>query len=108
MQDFLIIAAGTSLCANAGRNRLAVMGTVCFVKDADHVLDELKELLGIDIGETTEDGLFSIDVARYVGACALTRVMLVDETVHAEVKPGQVAKILTEYGYSVKKAAAAP
>jgi NADH-quinone oxidoreductase subunit E/NADP-reducing hydrogenase subunit HndA len=67
------------------------------------VLDKLKELLAIDVGQTTEDGLFSIDMARCVGACALAPVMLVDEAVYAEVKPGQVAKILSSYGYSAKK-----
>jgi NADH:ubiquinone oxidoreductase subunit E len=77
------------------------MGTACFVKGADRVLDKLKELLGIDVGRTTEDGQFSIDVARCVGACALAPVMLVDETVYAGVKPGQVAKILSGYGYAV-------
>jgi len=82
------------------------MGTACFVKGADRVLDKLKELLGIDVGETTEDGLFSIDVARCVGACALAPVMLVDETVYAGVKPGQVAKILSGYGYVAKKGGA--
>jgi NADH:ubiquinone oxidoreductase subunit E len=76
------------------------MGTACFVKGAGQVLDKLRELLGIDVGGTTSDGLFSIDVARCVGACALAPVMIVDETVYAEVKPGQVAKILAGYGYS--------
>jgi NADH:ubiquinone oxidoreductase subunit E len=80
------------------------MGTACFVKGADRVLDKLKELLGIDLGETTEDGLFSIDVARCVGACALAPVMLVDDKVFAEVKPGQVAKILKDYGYLAGRA----
>ena len=47
------------------------MGTACFVKGAGEVLDKLKDLLGIEVGETTPDGLFSIDVARCVGACAL-------------------------------------
>ena len=80
------------------------MGTACFVKGADRVLGKLKELLGIDIGQTTGDGRFSIGVARCVGACALAPVMLVDETVYAEVKPAQVAKILSEYGYAARAA----
>jgi NADH:ubiquinone oxidoreductase subunit E len=86
------------------------MGTACFVKGADRVLDKLKELLGIELGETTADGRFSIDVARCVGACALAPVMLVDDKVYAQVKPGQVAKILKDYGYvaaAAKKAGAA-
>jgi NADH:ubiquinone oxidoreductase subunit E len=88
-----------------GKHRVSLcMGTACFVKGAGKVLDKLQELLGIKIGETTTDNLFSIDVARCVGACALAPVMIVDEKVYAEVKPEQVAKILGEYGYEPKKA----
>jgi NADH:ubiquinone oxidoreductase subunit E len=88
-----------------GKHRVSLcMGTACFVKGSGHVLDKLKELLGIDVGETTADALFSIDVARCVGACALAPVMLVDEKVYAQVRPDQVAKILAEYGYDPKKA----
>ena len=82
------------------------MGTACFVKGAGEVLDKLKDLLGIEVGETTPDGLFSIDVARCVGACALAPVMIVDEKVFAGVKPAQVAKILGQYGYVRKPAKA--
>lgn len=88
-----------------GKHRVSLcMGTACFVKGAGKVLDKLQELLGIKVGETTADKLFSIDVARCVGACALAPVMIVDEKVYAEVKPDQVAKILAEYGYEAKKA----
>jgi NADH:ubiquinone oxidoreductase subunit E len=80
------------------------MGTACFVKGAGEVLDKLRETLGIGVGETTADGLFSIDVARCVGACALAPVMIIDETVYAEVKPAQVTKILAGYGYDPRKA----
>jgi NADH:ubiquinone oxidoreductase subunit E len=87
-----------------GKHRISLcMGTACFVKGAGHVLNKLKDLLGIDVGQTTPDALFSIDVARCVGACALAPVMIVDEKVYAEVKPDQVAKILTEYGFDPKK-----
>ncbi len=88
-----------------GKHRISVcMGTACFVKGAGRVLDRLKESLGIDIGQTTPDRLFSIDIARCVGACALAPVLIVDEKVYAEVKPDQVVKILAEYGFNGKKA----
>ena len=87
-----------------GRHRVSLcMGTACFVKGAGNVLDKLKDLLDIGVGETTADALFSIDVARCVGACALAPVMLVDEKVYAQVRPDQVEKILSEYGYTPKK-----
>ena len=88
-----------------GKHRISLcMGTACFVKGAGKVMDKLKELLDIDMGQTTVDGQFSIDVARCVGACALAPVMIVDEKVYADVKPDQVAKILGEYGFDAKKA----
>lgn len=91
-----------------GKHRISVcMGTACFVKGAGRVLDRLKELLGVDIGQTTPDRLFSIDIARCVGACALAPVLIVDEKVYAEVKPDQVVKILAEYGFDGRKAPAA-
>lgn len=88
-----------------GKHRISMcLGTACFVKGAGKVLDKLKDLLGIDVGQTTDDRQFSIDVARCVGACALAPVMIVDEKVFAGVKPDQVAKILAAYGYEPKKA----
>ncbi|MEI8351414.1 MAG: NAD(P)H-dependent oxidoreductase subunit E [bacterium] len=86
-----------------GKHRISLcMGTACFVKGAGHVLDKLKDLLGIDVGQTTPDAQFSIDVARCVGACALAPVMIVDEKVYAGVKPDQVGKILAGYGFKRK------
>jgi len=88
-----------------GQHQIALcMGTACFVKGAGAVLNKLKELLGVDLGQTTSDTLFSLDVARCVGACALAPVMIVDDKVYAEVSPDKVAKILAEYGYGKKKA----
>jgi len=89
-----------------GKHRISIcLGTACFVKGAGRVLDRVKEMLGIDVGQTTADMMFSIDVARCVGACALAPVLIVDEKVYAEVKPDQVAKILAEYGFDAKKKA---
>ena len=83
------------------------MGTACFVKGAGQVLDKLKELLGIEVGETTPDGLFSIDISRCVGACALAPVMMVDGEVYAAVRPDKVQKILSSYGYVPARAGVA-
>ena len=89
-----------------GKNRISLcLGTACFVKGAGKVLDKLKELLAIEVGQTTQDRLFSIDVARCVGACALAPVMIVNDKVYAEVKPETVAQILGEYGFQSSKVA---
>jgi NADH:ubiquinone oxidoreductase subunit E len=90
-----------------GRYRVTLcMGTACFVRGADRVLERLGSLLGIEVGETTADGMFSIECARCLGACALAPVMLVNERVYGNVKPGDVAGILAEYGFVEKEATA--
>lgn len=70
------------------------LGTACFVKGADSVLAEFKKELGIDLGDTTIDGLFSIESSRCIGVCALAPVVTINEEVFSRVKPTQVGDIL--------------
>jgi len=66
-----------------GKYRVSVcMGTACYVKGAEKILNEFKKELEIEVGETTPDGLFSIDSLRCVGACGLAPVVLVGEDVY--------------------------
>jgi NADH:ubiquinone oxidoreductase subunit E len=71
------------------------LGTACFVKGADLVLKAFQNELGIDIGETTSDGVFSIEGARCIGVCALAPVLMINETVYGNVKPTQVSELLS-------------
>ncbi len=81
-----------------GRHKITVcMGTACYVRGAAKVLERIKENLKIKEGETTPDRLFSIECARCLGACALAPVVVVDEKVYGNVKPGEVRKILADY-----------
>jgi NADH:ubiquinone oxidoreductase subunit E len=81
-----------------GKHKITVcMGTACYVRGAAKVLERFKESLKIKDGETTPDRLFSIECARCLGACALAPVVVVDEKVYGNVKPGEVRKILTDY-----------
>lgn len=73
------------------------MGTACYVRGAEQVLDELKRQLKIEVGETTADGKFSISALRCVGACGLAPVVMVGEKVHGRVAPTDIKKILEEY-----------
>lgn len=73
------------------------MGTACYVRGAEQVLDELKRQLKINVGETTADGKFSLNALRCVGACGLAPVVLVGEKVHGRVAPGEIKKILSEH-----------
>ncbi len=73
------------------------LGTACYVRGGKQVLDALKHRLGIDVGETTPDRQFSLDVARCFGACGLAPAIMVDNNVHQRVKPARIQAILDEY-----------
>jgi len=73
------------------------MGTACYVRGAEKVLDDLKQELGIGLGETTPDGKFSLNCLRCVGACGLAPVVIIGEKVHGRVEPSQVKEILAQY-----------
>lgn len=72
-------------------------GTACYVRGADNVLQEFKRQLDIEVGETTEDGKFSLSCLRCVGACGLAPVVLVGEKTYGRVSPEGVKEILEEY-----------
>lgn len=71
------------------------LGTACFVRGAEGILNELEERLKIKAGQTTKDGKFTIDALRCVGACGLAPVVIVDGKVYGRVKPGQIDEILS-------------
>ena len=73
------------------------MGTPCFVKGSQDILDEFKTRLKIEPGGTTEDTLFSLDALRCVGACGLAPVVIVNGKVYARVTKGDVAGIVEEH-----------
>lgn len=70
------------------------MGTACFVKGAEKLLDAFKNDLGIEMGETTKDGLFSLEQTRCVGVCGLAPVVTINEKVYSSVTPKMVTEIL--------------
>lgn len=73
------------------------MGTACYVRGAEKVLDEFKRILDIPVGKTTPDGKFSLSCLRCVGACGLAPVVLVGEKVYGRVSPDGVKDIINEY-----------
>lgn len=73
------------------------LGTACYVRGGKEILDTVKKELKIDIGETTEDRLFSLNVGRCFGSCGLAPVILVNDDVHRRVKPGKISEILSSY-----------
>lgn len=86
-----------------GRHRISLcLGTACYVKGADKILEALEEKLGIKCGECTPDGLFSLDSCRCVGACGLAPVMMIDEDVHGKLTVDQLDGILDTYREGAK------
>ena len=73
------------------------MGTACYVRGAEKVVDEIKKELKINVGGITPDGKFSLDCLRCVGACGLAPVMMVGEKVYGRVEVPQIKEILAEY-----------
>lgn len=81
-----------------GKYNIAVcLGTACFVKGSEKVLDKAKEILKIDVGETTEDGKFSLEATRCIGACGLAPVFTVNEEVYGKATPELIEKVIEEY-----------
>lgn len=72
------------------------MGTACYVGGIDQIIEKSKQILGIEPGETTEDGLITLELCRCVGACSQAPVIVVDEEVHGRMKPNKFPKIIQE------------
>ena len=84
--------------APKGQYKVAVcLGTACYVKGSGDILNKIKEILGIDVGECTPDGKFSLEATRCIGACGLAPVMTVNEEVYGRLVVGDVADILKKY-----------
>ena len=78
-----------------GKYNISVcMGTACYVKGSENILNRLKERLGIDVGETTKDGKFSIEEQRCIGACGLAPVFMVNNDVYANATTKMLDEVL--------------
>ena len=81
-----------------GKHTIRVcMGTACYVRGGKKIVEGLMDKLGIDIGDTTEDGLFTLEIARCIGACGLAPAMMIDDVVYKQVSVNTLGSILGEY-----------
>lgn len=81
-----------------GKHKIQVcMGTACYLKGAQRLVDEMKEQLKIEEGQTTPDGLFQLELVRCVGCCGLSPVIAVGEKIYGKVTPSEVSAIISEY-----------
>ena len=81
------------------------LGTACYVKGAQQVIDKFSELLGVGPGQTTEDGLFTIDALRCIGACGIAPAVSINGKVYPKVTVNQVHDIVASYQDAEKGAA---
>ena len=73
------------------------LGTACYVKGSQQVLDKLEEVLGVPAGRTTPDGLFTLNATRCLGACGLAPVMMINDDVYGRLTPDQIPDIIAKY-----------
>lgn len=88
-----------------GKYNIAVcMGTACFVKGSEKILDRVKERLKLEPGQTSEDGMFSIEETRCVGACGLAPVFTVNGEVHGNATVQMLDQVIDEINANEKEA----
>lgn len=81
-----------------GRHTIRVcLGTACYVRGGKRILETFKHTLGVDVGETTPNRQFTLEVARCLGACGIAPACLVDSTVHQSLKPNNISSLLEQY-----------
>ena len=81
-----------------GKYRIAVcLGTACYVKGSQAILDELEKELGIKAGGSTSDGLYTLEATRCLGCCGLAPVMMINDEVYGRLTPKEIPAILAKY-----------
>ena len=89
-----------------GRYRLKVcMGTACFVRHSGQLIETIRSVLGLKLGETTNDRLFSLEQVRCIGACGLAPAMMVNNDVHGNLSPEAVRELLTRLLHTARREA---
>ena len=81
-----------------GENTIRVcLGTACYGRGGKKIIEKLREILGVEVGGTTEDGKFTLEVMRCIGACGLAPAMTINDKVYKQVNPDKLRSILEKY-----------
>lgn len=84
--------------APVGRHKVNIcLGTACYVRGGPTLIEKYKQILEVDVGETTEDDRFTLEICRCVGACSQAPVVMIDDDIHGQVKPQNIVRILRKY-----------
>ena len=89
--------ARTGVAISDATGLLAGFTTVIHSRKSEQVLDELEKRLGIGVGETTADGMFTLNATRCIGCCGLAPAMMVNDEVYGRLVPGDVPGIIEKY-----------
>ena len=73
------------------------LGTACYVRGGRKIVEHLQNILGVEIGETTQDGKFTFEIARCIGACGLAPAMMIDNVVYKQVNVNKLESIISKY-----------
>ncbi len=81
-----------------GENTIRVcLGTACYVRGGKKIIERLREILGVEVGGTTEDGKFTLEVMRCIGACGLAPAITINDKVYKQVNPDKLRGIIEQY-----------
>ena len=81
-----------------GKHKIGVcLGTACYVKGSQLIMDKLSKELNIKVGQTTPDNLFTLEATRCLGCCGLAPVMMIDQDVYGKLEPKKIPEILGKY-----------
>lgn len=81
-----------------GKHKIGVcLGTACYVKSSQLIMDKLIKELNVKVGQTTPDNLFTLEATRCLGCCGLAPVMMIDQDVYGKLEPKKIPDILAKY-----------
>jgi NADH:ubiquinone oxidoreductase subunit E len=81
-----------------GENTIRVcLGTACYVRGGKKIIEKLREILDIEVGGTSKDGKFTLEVMRCIGACGLAPAMTINDKVYKQVNPDKLRSIIEKY-----------
>lgn len=81
-----------------GKHTIRVcMGTACYVRGGKKLIEKLCDILEVEVGETTQDRLFTLEIARCIGACGLAPAIMIDDVVYKQVNVNKIKTILSKY-----------
>ena len=81
-----------------GKHKIGVcLGTACYVKSSQLIMDKLSKELNVKVGQTTPDNLFTLEATRCLGCCGLAPVIMIDQDVYGKLEPKKIPEILAKY-----------